>query len=353
MQQGTTGQSGPKPTSFNLDVFTICAALGALLVAAGVLEAIHDLSDGGDYAFWFAISDLAYVGAIGVLVWLCALQLGNSPWGPGLLRATPVIGVAVVVASVAVALRDLTGDFSEPFWVALNDLFYYVPVVLGVVIYLSAVRQADRVLGSPANWARIVAAIAVVFGLIIAIKDFSDASSNEIWAFLGTFAETTGLGLFLLAASLEPASRRTQAQGSSLNVSELLNDARLPNWIAMGGVAVVVAGVLLGLKSLDAPSDGFWFLLQNVGFYLGLGCVVLIASGGELGAYLKGDHPYVRYALIAAIVAMFIAGLKFTADADSNQFWVFINDAIEYPAFPALGFAMFEASQRFRHVAND
>jgi uncharacterized membrane protein HdeD (DUF308 family) len=345
MEQGTPGTPPAKATSINLDSFTICVAFGAVLIVAGVLEAIHDLSDGGDYAFWYALEDLFYVGAVGVLVLLCAVQLGTSNWAPSLRRAAPALGAAVVVASTAIAIRDLTGDFSDPFWVALDDLFFYVPVVLGVVVYLSAVQRADRVLGGPMGWARIVAVVALVFGLIIATHDFSDASSDDVWVFLSSFAEATGYALFLLAASLEPRASMTRVASGS-NITDWLNDARLPNWIAIGGVAVVVAGVLLGLKSLDAPSDGFWLLLQNVGFYLGLGCVVLIASGGEVGTYIRGNHPYVRYALIGALIAMFLAGIKFTADADTDQFWVFINDAIEYLAFPALGFAMFEASQR-------
>ncbi len=138
----------------------------------------------------------------------------------------------------------------------------------------------------------------------------------------------------------------TRSQGGQFNLNELLNDARLSDWIAIGGVGVIVAGLILGIDSLDAPSNGFWFLLQDWGFYLGLGSMVLIASRGQIAGYRLGEHPYLRYALIAGLVAMFIAGVKFATDANSDQVWVFINEAIAFPAFTALAYVMFEASQR-------
>jgi hypothetical protein len=332
-------------SSFKLDTFTVCAVLGALLIASAVLQAIFELNDGGDYAFWYALTVFARVAAAGVLVLLCALHLGDAPWAASLRRAAPAIGIAVVVASIALAAYDVSEGFGETFWTPVNDIFYYIPVTLGVAVFLSATPRGDRVLGSPSQWGRILAAVALVVALAIAIDDVSDAGGDDIWVFLSSFGITAGLALFLLAVSLEPAADMTQPQGGQIKVAELLNDARLPNWIAIGGVAIVVAGVLLGFRSLDAYSDGFWVLLQQWGFYLGLGSMVLIASGGQVGGYLRGDHPYLRYALIGGLVGMFIAGVKFAADADSDQFWAFLDEAIAYPGFLALAFVMFEAKQ--------
>ena len=156
----------------------------------------------------------------------------------------------------------------------------------------------------------------------------------------------SGLALFLLAVSLEPVGNMTQPQGGQIKLADLLNDARLPNWIAIGGAAIIVAGILLGIKSADAPSDGIWRLLQEWGFHLGLGSMVLIASGGQVGTFLRGDHPYLRYALIAGLVAMFVAGVKFATDASSENVWWFLEEAIEYPGFLMLAYVMYEAKQR-------
>jgi hypothetical protein len=342
VQQGT---SQPE-NSFKLETFTVCAGLGALLILAGLLLAFDELNDGGDYAFWFALTVFARLAAIGVLVLLCALRVGDASWGASLRRATPAIGVGVVVASIALAFYDVSEGFGEAFWTPLNDLFYYIPVTLGAAVVLSATPRGDRVLGSPSQWGRILGAIALVVGLAIAFDDVSDAGGDEIWVFLSSFGVTTGLALFLLALSLEAAGDMTQPQGGQIRVAELLKDARLPNWIAIGAVGVVIAGVLLGIKSMDAPSDGLWLMLQQWGFFLGLGSMVLIASGGQVGGYLRGDHPYLRYALIGGLVVMFIAGVKFAADANSDQFWWFLSDAIEYPAFLMLAYVMFEAKQR-------
>ncbi len=336
---------GRQESGFQLDTFTVCAGLGAILIAAGVLLAIEDLEDGGSYSVWFALREMT-TAAIGVLVLLSALRLGNATWGPGLRRATPAIGIAFAVASAALVVNDLGEDFAETFWRPANDLFFYVPITLAAAIYLSATPRADRVLGSPSYWGRILGVVALVIGLAIAIDDVSDIGSNEIWVFLSSFGIMAGLALFLLALSLEPTANMTQQQGGQIKVAELLNDSRLPNWIAMGGVAIVGAGVLLGFKSLDAPSDGIWLLLRDWGYYLGLGAMVLIASGGVVAGYRLGQHPYLRYALIAGLVAMFLTGLNFAADADSDQIWVFLSDSIEDSAFLALAYAMFEAAQR-------
>lgn len=341
MQQGSTGQPG---SSFQFDTFRVCAILGGLLVAAAVLQAFFELNDGGDYAFWYALEEFARTGAIGVLVLLCAVHLGDAPWGATLRRATPVIGVFVVAAAIAITFKDISDDIGETIWTPLNDLFYYVPITLGAAVFLSATPRGDRVLGSPAYWGRILGVVALVIGFAIGIDDFSDARSDEVWVFLDSFGTTGALALFLLALSLEPASNLKQPQGGQVNVAELLNDVRLPNWIAIGGVVVVVVGILLGFKALDR-TDGFWWLLQYWGFYIGLGVMVLIASGGQVGGY-KGTHPDLRYVLIGGLVAMFIAGVKFAADADSDQVWAFVDEALAYPGFLALAYVMFEASQR-------
>ena len=123
MGQQIPGRQG---NSFQLDTFTICAGLGALLIAAGVLLAIEELIDGGDYAFWFGLTDFARTASIGVLVLLCALRFGNAPWSEGLRRATPVIGIAVIVASVALAVWDIVDDVGDTFWTPLNDIFFYI-----------------------------------------------------------------------------------------------------------------------------------------------------------------------------------------------------------------------------------
>ncbi len=146
-----------------------------------MLLAIKELSDGGDYAFWSALTDLARAGSVGVLVLLCALRLGDAPWGESLRRATPAIGVAIVVASIALAVWDATDDVGETFWTPLNDLFFYIPVTLGAAVYLSAASRDDRVLGSPFEWGRILGAVALVAGLAIAIDDVSDARNDEVW----------------------------------------------------------------------------------------------------------------------------------------------------------------------------
>ncbi len=341
MQQETTGQAG---STFKLDTFTVCAILGALIVASAVVQAAFELNDGGDYAVWSALEVLARTGAIGVLVLLAALHLGDAPWGASLRRAAPAIGVAVVIASIAIAAKDISDDVGETFWTPLNDFFYYVPITLGAAVFLSAAPRADRVLGNAASWGRVLGAVALVIGLAIAIDDVSNASSDEVWVFLDSFALMGGMALFLLAVSLEPAGSMTQPEGGQLNVAELLNDARLPNWIAIGGVAVIVAGVLLGFNVLS-KTDGFWWMLQYWGFYLGLGVMVLIASGGRVAGY-GAEHPYLRYALAGGLVAMFIAGVKFAADANSDQVWQFVEEAIAYPGFLALAYVMFEASQR-------
>ena len=109
--------------------------------------------------------------------------------------------------------------------------------------------------------------------------------------FLSSFGFTAGLALFLFAVSLEPSSNMTRSQGGQFNLNELLNDARLSDWIAIGGVGVIVAGLILGIDSLDAPSNGFWFLLQDWGVYLGLGSMVLIASRGQIAGYRLGGAP--------------------------------------------------------------
>lgn len=342
MQQ-ETGRTG---SSFQLDVFTVCAGLGALLIASAVVQAIFELNEGGDYAFWYALTVFARVAAVGVLVLLCALHFSDAPWGASLRRIAPAIGAGVVVASIALTAYDVSEGFGETVWTPLNDLLYYIPVTLGVAVFLSATPRADRVLGSPSEWGRILAAVALVIGLAIAIDDVSDAGGDEIWVFLSSFGILAGLALFLLAVSLEPVGSMIQPQGGQLKLSELLNDARLPNWIAIGALGVIVAGVLLGFKSLDAYNDGFWVMLQQWGFYLGLGTMVLIASGGQVGSYLRGDHPSLRYALIGGLVAMFIAGVKFAADADSDQFWEFLDEAIAYPGFLALAYTMYEAAQK-------
>ena len=336
---------GRQEGSFQLDTFTICAGLGAALIAAGVLLAIEDLEDGGSYSVWFALREMTTAG-VGVLVLLSALRLGNATWGAGLRRATPLIGVAFAVASTALVINDLGEDFAETFWRPANDLFFYVPITLAAAIYLSASPRADRVLGSPSLWGRILGAIALVIGLAIAIDDVSDAGNDEIWVFLSSFGILAGLALFLMALSLEQTANMTRQEGGQIKVAELLNDSRLPNWIAIGGVGIVGAGVLLGFKSLDAPSDGILFLLRDWGFYLGLGAMVLIASGGAVAGHRLGEHPYLRYALIAGLVAMFLTGLKFALDANSEQIWVFISDSIEDSAFLALAYVMFEAAQR-------
>jgi hypothetical protein len=337
-------QSTPERSTVRVDAFTVCTAFGVLLFGAAVLLAIKDLSDGGDYAFWIALTDFASIVTVSVLVLLCAMQLGNAPWGANLRRSAPIIGLAIIVASVALSIYD-AGEFDDEFWTVLNDLFYYIPITLAVAVYLSATEQNDRVLGMPSLYGRVLAVLALVIGLAIAINDVSNADSDEFWVFLSSFGITGGLALFLLAVSLEPRERMITYQGGQIRPVELLNDTRLPKWLAIGGVTVVAAGILLGFKALDAFDDGFWVLLQDWGVYLGLGSMILIASGGRVGAYVRGDHPYLRYAIIAGLVAMFIAGLKFAADADSDQFWEFLYEAIAYPGFLALAYAMFEASR--------
>jgi len=337
-------QRTPERSTVKLDAFTVCTGFGVLLLAAGALLAIKDLSDGGDYAFWLALTDFTSVATVGVLVLLCAMQLGDAPWGANLRKSAPIIGGGIVVASAALSIYD-AGEFGDEFWTILNDLFYYIPITLGVAVYLSGPAQDDRVLGRPSQYARVLAVLALVIGLAIAINDVSNARSNELWVFLGSFGITGGLALFLLAVSLEPGERMITYQGGQLKPLELLNDARLPKWLPMGSVAVVAAGILLGFKALDAFDDGIWVLVQDWGLYLGLGSMILIASGGSLGAYVRGDHPYLRYALIAGLVVMFIAGIKFAADAESDQFWEFLYESIAYPGFLALAYAMFEASR--------
>jgi hypothetical protein len=345
VQQPTSGQPGASTGSFKLDTFTVLAIIGAVIVVSAVLQAIYELNDGGDYAVWFALSEAVPLAAIGFLVLVCSLRLGDAPWGPRLLQAMPALGVLVIVASVALAIRDATDEFADTFWAPVNDLFYYIPITIGVAVFLSGRQRADRLLGSPVPWGRILAAVALVVGLIIAINDVSNADSDEFWVFLDSFAVTAGLALFLLALTLEPAQNMTQPQGGQIKVAELLNDARLPNWIALGALAVFIAGILLGVKALDAPSDGLWLFIQRAGFLIGLAVMVLIASRGQIGVF-RADHPYMRYFLGGVLVAMFIAGVKFTFDYDSDTFWWFLDEAIELPAYAALAYAMFEASQR-------
>lgn len=352
MNQGTSGQPVPNAGSFKLDAFSVCVAMGVALIAAGVLLAIEDLDEGGSYAFWFALREVVKLAAVGVLVLLCALRLRDATWGPQLLRAAPAIGIAVVLASVAITLKDIADGVGESFWRPLNDLFFYIPVTLGVAIYLSAVPRTDRVLGSPWQWGRVLGAVALVAGLAIAIDDTSDAGGDELWVFLSSLAIMAGPALFLIAVSLEPAAGMTAAQGGRIKMAELLNDARLPGWLAIGGAAIFVAGILLGLDSLDAPSDGFLFLLRDWSYYLGLGAIVFIASGASLRG-LRSDHPYLRYALIAGLAAMVLSGLKFAADASSDQIWVFLSASIEDSAFLALALAMYEAGARVRAEAHE
>jgi hypothetical protein len=343
MRQGTSGQSGPASTK--LDVFTICTALGAVLIATGLLRALDDLDEGGDYAFWIALVDFAQVAAVGVLVLLCARRLGDAGWGAALLRAAPAIGVVLVVAALALAFKDARDGVST-FWEPVNDLFYYIPLTLAALVYLSGQARVDRVLGSPSQWGRGLAVVALLVGLAIAINDVSNADSNQFWIFLSSIATTVGFALLLFGAALEPKGSMAAPSGSKTPL-DMLNDPRLPNWIASGAVAIIVAGVLIGFKTMsEASSDGIFYFVQAVGFHIGLGCAVLIASRGQVGLYIRGDHIYVRYALIASMVAMFIAGLKFALDADSNQAWIFLNEAIALPSFAALGFAMFEAAQQ-------
>ena len=345
MSQRTSGLSGPQPSSIKLDIFATCTILGAALIGAGLLRAIDDLDEGGDYAFWFALVDFTRVASVGVLVLLCARRLGNSPWGAGLLRAAPAIGVALVVAAIALAVKDAQGDTST-FWEPVNDLFYYIPITLAALVYLSSRTRVDRVLGSPSLWGRALGAVALLVGIAIAIDDVSNADSNEFWVFLSSIATTAGFALLLLGAALEPEGSMA-APGSAKSPLDMLNDARLPNWIASGAVAIVVAGVMIGFKTMgDASSDGIFYFFQAVGFHIGLGCAVLIASRGQVGLYIRGDHVYVGYALVASMVAMFLTGVKFALDADSNQAWIFLNEAIVLPSFAALGFAMFEAAKR-------
>jgi hypothetical protein len=344
MRQGSTGQPG---SSFELDTFRVCAIMGALLIAAGVIEALFELDDGGDYAIWYALEDLASVSAVGVLVLLASLRLGDAPWGATLRRVAPAIGVAVVVASVAIMLKDVSDDIGEMPWTPLSDLFSYVPITLGAAVFLSAMPRGDRVLGMPAEWARILAVVAFVIGIALAIDDYTDASFNKFWVFLDTFAYLSGLALFLLAISMEPAGNLRQSQGGGFNVSEMLNDSRLPEWIAFGGVLVIIAGIMMGFKQLDAPSDGIWNALQYWGYYLGLGMVVLLASGARLPGFDLSD-PRLRYVLVGALVLMFIAGVKFAADWDSfsDKVWEFFAQAIDYPGILALAYVMYEAAQR-------
>lgn len=341
MQQGSTGQG------FQLDTFRVCVILGALLIAAAVIEALFELDDGGDYAIWYALSVLASTSAIGVLVLLASLRLGDAPWGATLRRAAPVIGVAVVVASVAIMMKDIADDIGETPWTPLSDLFSYTPITLGAAVFLSAMPRGDRVLGMPAEWARFLAVVAFVVGLALAIDDFTDASFNEFWVFLDTFAYLAGLALFLLAISMEPAGNLRRAQSGQLNIRDLLNDSRLPEWIAFGGVLVIIAGIMMGFKQLDAPSDGIWYALQYWGYYIGLGMVVLLASGARLPGFDLGD-PRLRYVLLGALGLMFIAGLKFAADWDSfsDKVWEFFALAIDYPGILALAYVMYEAAQR-------
>ncbi len=332
------------PGTFKLDIFTVCAALGALIIAAGALLAIDVLVDGGNYSFWFALLLFTQIGTIGVLVLLCAQRLGAPPWGDNLTRAAPAIGIGIVVASVALAVKDATGD--DSFWEPVNDLFFWIPITLGLLVYLSSSVRGDRALGSPSQWGRAFAAGALAVGLLISINDFSEASRNEIWVFLSGFATTTAFALLLLGASLEPVAAMVALPKGSLNPNEVLNDPRLPNVIAIGGLLIVAAGVLLGIKAMDnASSDGIFHFISETGFYIGLGLSVLIVSRGQIGSYFGGDHPYIRYLLIGTLVAMFIAGLKFAADADSDQIWVFIDEAIAVPAFAALAFALYESRQ--------
>jgi hypothetical protein len=255
------------------------------------------------------------------------------------------LGIAAVGASVVLAIKDLTDEFNDRIWDPIEDLIIYIPVALGVLLYLSLSTRGDRVLGQPSQWGRLIGLVVIAAALAVAVNDASDASRNEFWAFLGSVAAPAGLGLLLIGASLEPAG--PPAPATTRNALPLLNDPRMGTWTALGAVAVVIAGVAVGLKTLDeAPSDAFWLMLEIVAFHVGLGVAVFVSAGTRLGAYLDPAHPYLHWVAMASIGVAFVAGLKFAADADSDQFWVFLNDSIVLAAPGALALAMYEVYTR-------
>jgi hypothetical protein len=329
----------------NLDVFTILAAAGVLMVVAAVLLAIREIDLGGDYAFWYALIDLVPIAVLGVLVLLCALRVGNAPWGDGLLRAVPALGIAAVAATAALVLKDVVDEFDSRLWDPLEDIVYYIPVSLGLLLYLSARPREDRIFGRPTLWGRWVAVAVLAIALIVAIHDALEADSDAFWAFIGGLALPAGFALLLLGSSLEPAGRRehpAQLPGSL----PPLDDPKLADWVAWGGVAVLAAGLLLGLKALSDGDDAIWRFLRVIGYHTGIGLAVLMASGGRLGNIVPAAQPAVRVAALAAIGATVLAGLKFTIDADSAHFWVFVDDVIAFSALGVLAYAMYEAAGR-------
>jgi hypothetical protein len=344
MAGGSPGAPGRPPPSITLDSFTVCAALGVILIAAGALLAFDELESGGDYSIWYALIDLVPTAAVGVLVLVCARRLGPALWGDSLMRAVPILGIAAGVAAAGLALEDATGEFADHLWDPLLDLVFYIPVALCLLLYLSGVTRGDRVLGQPSYWGRLVGVIGIAVSLAVAVNDASDASRNEFWVFLATLAPAAGICLLLISACLEPpGAPRPAAQPNSL---ALINDPRMANWVALGGFAVIVSAVMLSFKAMDESEDGFWTLLQVLAIQLGLGLTIFIAAGVRLGPNLDPRHPYVRWAAIGCIAGAFVSGLKFTADADSEQFWLFWDYSVVPAAFGALALAMFEASQR-------
>jgi hypothetical protein len=377
VNEGTTGPS-PRGTSISitLDAFTISRALGITFIAAAALLAIHDLGDGGDYAFWFAVIDAVPLASVGVLVLICSERL--NPAGPdgGLLQAIPFLGVASVIASIALAVKDLTDEGGDQFWEALNDLTFYAPVALGVLIYFCRPLARDRVLGRPARWGRLIGLAVVVVSLAVALNDASDATS-AVWVFLYSATGSVSLGLLLMAATLEPAGAPRAApltlasllrladarlprwlagaatlepvgapRAAPVTLASLLrlDDARLPQWLAGAALGLFVSAMALGIRAADVSAeDQVWRLLATAAPFGGGALCLLIASGGRVGVYGHGAHPAVRWLAIAAMAAALASGIKLTSDAASDELWVFLNTAISPAALGALAFAMYEA----------
>jgi hypothetical protein len=272
--------------------------------------------------------------SLGALILVLAERLAGRDFAT-IAQYIQIAAGALVVAIIALCIKSMTKDNASVVFDPLRHLVSYTPIALPILLYLSMTPQPDRALGRPNLNAVYAAAAILAIAVIVALKNFDDAVSDEIWALLAGLGLPIGYGLALLGFTL----------GGPMPNGVKFSEAQVRDWIFFGGIAMWVLGVLLAIHLMDyAYSAGFWYFIQTLGIFGGIGAIVIMASRTQHQMY-STFRPYMRVIAAASIVLAFVGGLFIALDASSDSFWIFWTDAVETISLGAIALGVYEVTQ--------